>query len=51
VSDISTSGIEVVWKVTTGNSRLSGIMGGGSVTDNPKPRLKQKKSKHGTKWI
>jgi hypothetical protein len=25
--------------------------GGRHVMDNPKPRLKQKQSKHGTKWI
>jgi hypothetical protein len=36
---------------TTGNSQLSEIMVGRRVTDNPKPQLKQKQSKHGTKWI
>jgi hypothetical protein len=25
--------------------------GGGKVTDNPKPRLKQGQLNHGTKWI
>jgi hypothetical protein len=25
--------------------------GGGKVTDNPKPWLKQKQTKHDTKWI
>jgi hypothetical protein len=33
------------------NSRFSGIMVGGKVMDNLKPQLKQKLSKHGTKWI
>jgi hypothetical protein len=33
------------------HSRLSGVMEGRKVTDNTKPWLKQKQSKHGTKWI
>jgi hypothetical protein len=31
----------------TGNSRLSGVMEGMKVTDNPKSWLKQNQSKHG----
>jgi hypothetical protein len=37
--------------MNTGNSRLSLVMEGRKVMDNPKPRLQQKQSKHGTKWI
>jgi hypothetical protein len=36
---------------STGNSGLSGVMVGRKVMDNPKPWLKQKQSKHVTKWI
>jgi hypothetical protein len=34
-----------------GNCKLSRAMEGRKVADNPKPPLKQKQSKHGTKWI
>jgi hypothetical protein len=35
----------------TGNFQLSGVMERRKVTDNRKPWLKQKQSKHSTKWI
>jgi hypothetical protein len=35
----------------TVNCRLSGVMEGRKVIDNQKAWLKQKQSKHGTKWI
>jgi hypothetical protein len=37
--------------LSTVNSQLSGLCRGSKVIDNPKPLLKQKQSKHGTKWI
>jgi hypothetical protein len=43
--------IFVIINRSTGNSRLSGAMEGRKVMDNPKSQLKQKHSKHGTKWI
>jgi hypothetical protein len=41
----------VVLNAYTGNSQLSGIMEERKVTDNPKPWLKQKQSKHSRKRI
>jgi hypothetical protein len=35
-------------KEFTGSSRLSRVMEGRKVTNNPKPQLKQKQSKHDT---
>jgi hypothetical protein len=43
--------LNLVYVEYTGNSQLSRVMVAGKVTDNPKPGLKQKQSKHGTKWI
>jgi hypothetical protein len=41
----------VYYIVSAGNSWLSRVMEGRKVSDYPKQRLKQKQSKHSTKWI
>jgi hypothetical protein len=40
-----------IYITCTGNSPLYDVMEGRKVMDNPKPQLKQKQSKHATKWI